>query len=75
MWSDLFQLCNLYPVFYSSIILESQNMSFDTNREISVFLIFWQSGDLEKSYFGVDCLHFSVHGHAAAALALWKNMV
>ena len=50
-------------------------MSFDTNREISVFLIFWQSGDLEKSYFGVDCLHFSVHGHAAAALALWKNMV
>jgi len=34
-----------------------------------------KSGDLEKSYFGVDCLHFSVHGHAAAALALWKNML
>lgn len=36
---------------------------------------FSQDGDLVKSFFGVDCLHFSVQGHAAAALALWNNMV
>lgn len=34
-----------------------------------------QDGDLVKSFFGVDCLHFSVQGHAAAALALWNNML
>ena len=44
--------------------------------DIAMLVLFsQQSGDLEKTYFGVDCLHFSVHGHAAAALALWKNMV
>lgn len=36
---------------------------------------FSQDGDLVKSFYGVDCLHFSVQGHAAAALALWNNMV
>ncbi|KAL9952912.1 hypothetical protein ACROYT_G040241 [Oculina patagonica] len=34
-----------------------------------------EDGVLVKSFFGMDCLHFSVHGHAAAALALWKNML
>jgi len=34
-----------------------------------------QDGNLVKSFFGLDCLHFTASGHAAAALALWKNML
>ncbi|XP_068728494.1 phospholipase B1, membrane-associated-like [Montipora capricornis] len=34
-----------------------------------------QDGNLVKSFIGLDCLHFSAHGHAAAALALWRNML
>lgn len=34
-----------------------------------------QNGSLVTSYFGLDCLHFSASGHAAAALALWRNML
>ncbi|CAH3141016.1 unnamed protein product [Porites lobata] len=30
---------------------------------------------LVEEIFGLDCLHFSAQGHAAAALALWRNML
>ncbi|CAH3199278.1 unnamed protein product, partial [Porites evermanni] len=34
-----------------------------------------KDGKLVEEFFGVDCRHFSAQGHAAAALALWRNMV
>ena len=40
-----------------------------------LYLFFLQDGKLVEEFFGLDCLHFSAQGHAAAALALWRNMV
>ncbi|CAH3147937.1 unnamed protein product [Porites evermanni] len=34
-----------------------------------------KGGKLVEEFFGLDCLHFSAQGHAAAALALWRNML
>ncbi|XP_064403837.1 phospholipase B1, membrane-associated-like [Halichondria panicea] len=32
-------------------------------------------GDGDRSYFGLDCFHFTVKGHAEIASALWNNMM
>ena len=40
-----------------------------------LYFFFLQDGKLVEEFFGLDCLHFSAQGHAAAALALWRNMV
>ena len=40
-----------------------------------LYLFFLQDGKLVEEFFGLDCLHFSAQGHAAAALALWRSMV
>ncbi|XP_078619810.1 phospholipase B1, membrane-associated-like [Branchiostoma floridae x Branchiostoma japonicum] len=34
-----------------------------------------ESGDYDRSYFAPDCFHFSLKAHAAAAKALWNNML
>lgn len=34
-----------------------------------------QRGGADLSIFSEDCLHFSEHGHAELAIALWNNMV
>ncbi|KAM7443748.1 hypothetical protein ABFA07_007625 [Porites harrisoni] len=34
-----------------------------------------KDGKLVEEFFGLDCQHFSAQGHAAAALALWRNML
>ena len=40
-----------------------------------LYFFFLQDGKLVEEFFVLDCLHFSTQGHAAAALALWRNMV
>ncbi|CAH1224523.1 PLB1 [Branchiostoma lanceolatum] len=34
-----------------------------------------ESGDYDRSYFAPDCFHFGLKAHAAAASALWNNML
>ncbi|XP_031564873.1 phospholipase B1, membrane-associated-like [Actinia tenebrosa] len=34
-----------------------------------------KTGGLASRVFGPDCLHFNTEGHAAAAIALWNNMM
>ena len=62
----------LHSILYPAIVLFSEDILL---KQIEAVFYSWQDDDLVQSFFGVDCLHFSVHGHAAAALALWKNMV
>ncbi|XP_078698909.1 phospholipase B1, membrane-associated-like [Branchiostoma floridae x Branchiostoma belcheri] len=34
-----------------------------------------ETGEYDRSYFAPDCFHFSLKAHAAAASALWNNML
>lgn len=36
---------------------------------------FQQKGEVDTSFFSVDCFHISEQAHAEMAIALWDNMV
>lgn len=36
---------------------------------------FHQEGEVDSSFFSVDCFHISERAHAEMAIALWNNMV
>lgn len=37
--------------------------------------IYHQVGEVDTSFFSIDCFHISERAHAEMAIALWNNMV
>lgn len=76
-------LLNEYVPKYQELLVDLVNSGiYDTRDDFTVviqpFLAHTplpMDGDLpDYSYFSTDCFHFSIKGHARAALALWNNM-
>uniref|UniRef100_A0A4W4EUZ7 Uncharacterized protein n=1 Tax=Electrophorus electricus TaxID=8005 RepID=A0A4W4EUZ7_ELEEL len=44
-------------------------------RDITLPLMVREDGNLDLSYFTVDCLHLSERAHSEMAIALWNNML
>ena len=59
-----------FPRVYQGSLSSSKTRSFES-LSLPFLLAGWQMrGGI---FFGMDCLHFSAQGHAAAALALWET--